>query len=203
MARTEKCDTKRCCHCKQSKPATEFWRNRHTEDGLARQCKVCNKRPPPGGKHPPNWRRRLEPSELHTRQSWASMLTRCRNPRTKSYHRYGGRGIRVCARWLVFDNFVKDMGLRPAGKTLDRTDGSGDYEPGNCRWATPVEQARTARFCKLTFEAALDIATEILRGARPSAMARKHGVSDSLPRNIMRGKCWRDALAEAKEVVGV
>jgi hypothetical protein len=69
------------------------------------------------------------------------MNSRCNNPKVDQYRYYGGKGIRVCERWKSFENFVADMGLRPAGKTLDRRDGAKDYEPENCRWATKLEQA--------------------------------------------------------------
>jgi hypothetical protein len=73
--------------------------------------------------------------------SWQDMKTRCYNPRRDKYLRYGGRGIRVCDRWLHFVNFLEDMGERPPGHTLDRIDNDGNYEPGNCRWATPTVQS--------------------------------------------------------------
>jgi hypothetical protein len=76
---------------------------------------------------------------------WASMIQRCTNPATKGYASYGARGIRVCAAWVAsFEAFLRDVGPRPAGTTLDRIDGGGHYEPGNVRWATPKQQRDNA-----------------------------------------------------------
>ena len=77
-----------------------------------------------------------KPSKTYA--SWRSMKYRCSNPKNKYYHQ---QGIKVCNRWLnSFENFLEDMGERPEGKTIDRINRFGNYEPSNCKWSTVAEQ---------------------------------------------------------------
>lgn len=72
--------------------------------------------------------------------TWKRIVGSCTNPNNTMWWLYGARGITVCDRWLVFENFLVDMGERPEDMTCDRIDGTRGYEPGNCRWATTLEQ---------------------------------------------------------------
>lgn len=78
-------------------------------------------------------------------QIWVDMRRRCNDPRRTAYKNYGGRGIRVCRRWDNFENFYKDMGPRPDGRSLDRRDNTKGYNRTNCRWATRSEQRQNRR----------------------------------------------------------
>lgn len=78
--------------------------------------------------------------------AWARMWTYCRNVKHPKYKDWGGRGIRVCRRWLSYRSFLDDMGRRPSRKhSLDRKNNNGNYTPRNCRWATAKQQANNTR----------------------------------------------------------
>lgn len=82
--------------------------------------------------------------------SWMSMRQRCYYKKSGSYSRYGARGIRVCKRWLKFENFLSDMGKKPSpDHSLDRINNSKGYSPSNCKWATRLEQGSNCRNNKL------------------------------------------------------
>lgn len=79
-------------------------------------------------------------------RAWRDAIHRCTNPHNSGYHNYGGRGIRVCDRWIEsFEAFFADMGPRPDGMSLDRIDVNGNYEASNCRWATWDQQCANRR----------------------------------------------------------
>lgn len=83
--------------------------------------------------------------QTRTYHSWEQMKQRCTNPNYPNYKYYGEKGVSVCSRWSLFENFLEDMGERPPNTSLDRVDPFGNYEPSNCRWATPTEQANNKR----------------------------------------------------------
>lgn len=104
--------------------------------------------------------RGLSKTPLYRR--WAAMVSRCKNPKSTRYARYGGRGITVCNRWLDFANFLEDMGPPPAGMTLDRINNDGNYEPQNCRWATVKQQANnTSKNIRCVYEGRLVTLSEL------------------------------------------
>lgn len=140
---------KRCPGCRESKPREDFYVDVSHCDGLSSRCKACTlvKRE----RYRQQNRERLKVQAQADRRSepergcWHVMIARCHNPQTKSYARYGARGISVCQRWQdSFEDFLADMGPRPSLEhSLDRYPNQhGNYEPGNVRWATPTEQAR-------------------------------------------------------------
>jgi hypothetical protein len=123
---------------------------------------------------------------------WAGMLNRCRNPKVKAYPDYGGRGIKVCDRWVLFDNFYADMGDCPPGWTIERRDSNGDYEPDNCEWLDRTRQNWNRRDSRLV---TFDGVTKPLNTWR-----QEFGMSSSsLYNRLRKGMTPEQALLDGKK----
>lgn len=125
-------------------------------------------------------------------QSWAHAKSRCFNPNVPKFPIYGGRGITMCKKWRdSFSAFLADMGPCPAGMTLDRyPNQNGNYEPGNCRWATPMEQGRNRRTVKLTVDKAQEIRSLAGVITQPK-VAEMFGVSTATIKSVQGGRIWK------------
>ena len=122
------------CDCGNS----HISQGRHMRSGEARSCGCITKDGSRKKKH--------GLTGSITWKTWASMKQRCLNQNCHAYPNYGGRGISIAEKWLEFEGFVEDMGTRPVGDySLDRINPNGNYEPGNCRWATRYEQTHNRR----------------------------------------------------------
>lgn len=144
-------------------------------------------------------------------QAWVSMRSRCYRKSYHLYRRYGGRGIVVCEQWLnSFEDFYADMGNRPSSRhSLDRINNDGNYEPGNCRWATTLEQGRNKSLCRVIewngrrqtlTEWAMDL------GISPSSLSRRlrtWPISNALtkPARTLRARKWWSPSALSVEQV--
>jgi len=132
-----------------------------------------------------------------TYRCYRAMIARCKYPSQVYYKDYGGRGISVCRRWLEgdgersgYDCFVADMGEKPDGLTIDRIDNDGNYEPGNCRWATYAEQGQNTRATKLSGLSVKKIREDYDAGEVQVSIARKFGISQSHVSDVVRHAVW-------------
>ncbi len=133
--------TKKCAACKALKPFADFHGRQNRKSGLSSYCRSCAR-----------IRNAADRAKDPLYDIWGAMIRRCDNPADKGYHKYGARGIRVCERWRVYENYRSDiavLGARPSpSHSIDRIDNDGNYEPGNIRWATDSQQAINQRIRK-------------------------------------------------------
>ena len=140
---------------------------------------------------------------IATLSTFRSMHARCTDKTHPGHKYYVSKGITVCERWSVFENFLDDMGHRPEGKTIDRIDGDKGYYKDNCRWATPTEQNRNLSSNKLSFDTAVEVAIRRLRGERCEDIAALYEIGKSMPRDIVKGRAWHDAVEMAKKIIEI
>jgi predicted DNA-binding protein (UPF0251 family) len=130
-------------------------------------------------------------------KTWSNMMRRCYSEKERAYKNYGGRGIYVCEQWHDLRVFVKDMGDRPNGCSLDRINNDLGYSPENCRWATDEMQSRNRRHAKLTIEKA-----ESMREMRKSfqvtrkELALRFEVSEATVKKVLSGAYWKPSQVE-------
>ena len=127
-----------------------------------------------------------------TYRTWQQLVQRCTNPKNRNYADYGGRGVVVCERWMVFANFVADVGEKPNGLTLDRIDNARGYEPGNVRWVSMHEQNQNRRSTRLDAAKVREIRERHASGESSVDIAETYGVDESTVRDAALRRTWRN-----------
>lgn len=134
--------------------------------------------------------------KMREKWTWHGMLDRCHNPDAPNFKDYGARGISVCGRWRdSFEAFYEDMGPKPAGHSIERVNFQGNYEPGNCRWATILDQNRNKRDVVLTASIVADAKKRHAAGESVARLAREAGVKYHTMYQAIRGKSWKEIEA--------
>lgn len=124
--------------------------------------------------------------------SWLMMKNRCQNIRAEDYKYYGKKGIEVCERWQIFQNFREDMGDKPHSRmTIDRKDSSKNYCKENCRWATRQTQAQNRSYCVLNYKKAKEIRKLYKTGKSLKELAVLFGAGKTTISSVINWKAWK------------
>jgi hypothetical protein len=135
-----------------------------------------------------------------TYNSWYNMKSRCLNKNHTAYRWYGGKGVKVCDKWLTFDGFLEDMGERPEGTTLGRLGDKGNYEKSNCDWQTQEKQNETLKLPKGSEHYATKLTEHDVRVMRRAyeagfctqrELASEYNISKMTVWAILKHKTWR------------
>ena len=135
-----------------------------------------------------------------TYSTWSNMKQRCLNTKHTAYPYYGGKGIKICDKWLSFEGFFEDMGERPLGTTLGRFGDKGNYEKSNCEWQTKKQQSDTLKLPKGSahYKAKLtEIDVKVIRRAYAAGLctqrdiASEYNISKYTVWNILKKKTWK------------
>jgi len=173
--------TNKYLFCKCICGTTKFVRESRLRNGKSTSCGCAtysNRKIKHGRTRSPEYR------------SWEAMKNRCLNPKAHNFHRYGGRGINICTRWLKFSNFLEDMRLRPKGTTLGRINNNGNYEPFNVAWQTKKEQLEDKEDIVLNYKIAAEIRENLNLGFTGKELKLKYGVNASTISMIKHNRIW-------------
>lgn len=141
-------------------------------------------------------------------RSWNSMHQRCHDEIHPAYHKYGGNGITICERWNSFQAFYEDMGPRPEGTSLDRINPYGNYEPSNCRWATPRQQANNRRESISSMARKCDLTPKLVLGRlrkgwpiEDALTVEKGHRQDGLPSQTELARIWGMSRERVRQIL--
>lgn len=179
----------KCSKCKKIKSSIEFGRYDKNKNGLRSSCRSCD------SEASKTYSRKRKAKEGSLRDIWKAMRRRCQLKTSLDYQRWGGRGIKVCNEWdKSFDSFklfCEENGWIP-GLQVDRENNDGNYQPGNIRFVTQIENIRNSTVAKLTIKHVSEIKTLIEDGVSSGAIAKKFNISKTTVNDIKAMRTWRD-----------
>ena len=186
-----------CPMCKVKRSVTKANYIFHTKKGGTGKCKSCYLAERNNSEHRKQNFVNGNPVKKHPYyQVWRNMIRRCCNPKTSNYKNYGGRGISICDEWKsskLFLEWVDSNGVIPSGYELDRRNNNGNYEPGNCRFVPPVENAQNRRSTKLNKGAVREIRILHKKGLLCiERVIAEFGITEGTLESVIAGRTWKN-----------